>query len=850
MKSVYPSDIEAKLGFSQIRDLLVDRCRSVVGKEYVSEMAFGTDHKQVVSLLEETEAFRQLLVDEAPLPSLEVADVREILERLRIENTFPEPGEVHDIFLMIQTGLEVVGSKLKVILAQGTEHRAQDEEKKFIPDPASPIAHRPSLIAHRLSPIAHRPSPIAHRPSHISHRLSPIAALISRILTDQGEIKDNASKELQRIRREVKRLESEVGKRIEKVFVEAQQQGWVDDSSGVTVREGRLVIPFRESHKRKIQGVVHDVSATGHTVFVEPVELFEMNNRVRELHYEARREIIRILTSVANEIRPEIDLLLELQQILGWLDFVRAKAKLAIDIGACLCKNIVQRPHLQWHEAVHPLLLFSLKRSNRKPVPLTISLDSAQRILVVSGPNAGGKSVCLKTVGLIQYMVQCGLLPPVREDSEFGIFDQIMIDIGDQQSIDDDLSTYTSKLEAMKVFLENLNPGSLFLIDEMGSGTDPAVGGAIAEAALLAMANTGAWGVVTTHYGNLKAIGSLPLVNNLGLPSVDDKEIRDLAAQDRSEDQMSREANKGGKRKPIAQSAQRETHIANGAMLFDMETLKPLYILQQGKSGSSFAVEIARSIGFPDDILDEASRLSGGSQLDFEQQLQQLEVEKQKVVKRKQELDVADDFLKEMIEKYEGLYEDLQSKKKQTIEAAREEASEILDGANKLIERTIKEIREAEAEKEQTKKIRKRVEEEKKKIRGLPSVDDQGIRDLTTRDRSEDQKSREANEGEKRRPEARSSKRTYQKLILDKKLHFSPNLDIRGMRGDEAFTAIQRFVDDAILVSAHELVILHGKGTGALREITREYLQSVPEIKQFGDAPIERGGAGVTIVIL
>jgi len=757
---LYPEDIEHKIGFDQIRSLVTDACLSDLGREEVDKMSFSIDYQEIKQKQSQTEEFRQILLSTDPFPSQDYYDTLPLLTHLRIENTYPEPEQLAELRLALTTFLD--------ILDFFNEEHAETYPNLF------------SLISKNEQRKANSEK---HQISNFQFPISNILDQINRILDDKSQILSSASKELGRIRSAINHLKGGVERKMNQLFSQAKQSGWTADDTEVTIRDGRLVIPFRSAHKRKIQGVVHDESATGQTVYVEPVELFEMNNEIRELFYAEKREIIRILRELANQIRPHIDDLILANGLLGQIDFIRAKASFALQIGAMQCNRMEDKPHLQWEQAIHPLLFLSHQKAKKSVVPLYIKLIGNERILVISGPNAGGKSICLKTVGLLQYMFQCGLLPCAREDSEFGIFSQIMIDIGDEQSLENDLSTYTSKLLNMKYFMEHMDDHSLFLIDEMGTGTDPSIGGAIAEAVLLKIASSGAYGVVTTHYANLKLLAT--------------SEIQDPTSG-----------------------------IINGAMLFDTKEMKPLYQLKIGKPGSSFAIEIATSIGFPEEELRKASETIGGSQLNFDRQLQNLELEKVDVKKRSTELGVADNFLNEIIAKYQKLTDELEKSKKEILSQAKEEAQQILKDSNKLVERAIREIRESQADKERTKAARS------------------AIRDL--RSAKQDPISRIPYPASA----SKSSKRSYADIIASKKESFSLTLDLRGKRADEAFMEIQRFIDDAILVSAKEVRILHGKGTGALRDVTRNYLKGRSEVKSYQDEALERGGTGVTVAIL
>ncbi|MFH1296218.1 MAG: Smr/MutS family protein [Bacteroidota bacterium] len=824
---LYPSDFEEKIGFDQIREILEGFCLSDLGKEEVKQMTFSADHLEVKTLLAQTEEFRQILLSADQFPSQDYYNTIPLLQHLRIENTFPEPEQLSELRLALNTYLDILKFFNKE-RADTYPNLVKLVDQSSVGSPQSAV-HSPQIsrTAHPASSnlvIARSEATRQRHPATLSlrgakRRGNGIRHLIDKVLDDKSHVRDSASKELGNIRREINRLRGGVEKRMNQLFAEVKKNGWTDGDAEVTLREGRLVIPFRSAHKRKIQGVVHDESATGQTVFVEPVELFEMNNEIRELHYAERREIIRILTEVADQIRPHIGELIEANHLLGKIDFIRAKARFALQTGAMRCSRVEDRPHLQWFQAVHPLLYLAHKKAKKMVVPQDISLSPDERVLIISGPNAGGKSICLMTVGLLQYMVQCGLLPPVREDSGFGIFQQIMIDIGDEQSLENDLSTYTSKLLNMKYFLEQLDDRSLFLIDEMGTGTDPSVGGAIAEAALFTMAGSGAYGVVTTHYSNLKLLA--------------DRKNEELGMRNeefRIANSKRRKANSG---------------IINGAMLFDTKKMKPLYKLKIGKPGSSFAIEIATGIGFPEKELKRASELIGGSQLDFERQLQDLEQEKEEVGRKSVGLQVADEFLNELIAKYEKLVDEVERSKKEILEQARQEAQQLLKDSNKLIERTIKEIRESQADREKTKAAREEIRMGREELR---------LKDETTKATKDNTKDHEESSLEPFVQPFESfvvkSKSSYTDIIASKQESFTLTLDLRGKRADVAFLELQRFIDDAILLSIKEVRILHGKGTGALREVTRNYLKGVKEVKGFRDEEIERGGAGITVAAL
>ncbi|MEI6433834.1 MAG: Smr/MutS family protein [Bacteroidota bacterium] len=751
----FPANFEQKLGFDAIRQHLRNRCLSSLGRALVEKLGFSTDAGEIHQWLTETNELKQIIQFEENFPSQDYYDMIAELLRIRLPGTFMETDQLSELKLSVTT----IASLISFF---------NSRKEKF------PMLSAKTSVEN-------------------SSFFFSIAKQIESIIDEKSEVRDSASAELHRIRKEKASLIGSVERQIIQHFKKAKQNGWTPDDAEVTIRYGRLVIPMINTHKRRVSGFIHDESATGHTVYLEPTEIFETNNEIRELEYAERREIVRILMAFAAEIRPDIERLVHGYYLLGQIDFIRAKAMFAIEINA---ENPIHHPQQDtlpeqygfiWHNAIHPLLFLSHQKQKKSVIPLDIALNQNQRILIISGPNAGGKSVCLKTTGLVQYMFQCGLLPPVREDSEFCIFTKIFIDIGDEQSIDNDLSTYSSKLLNLKFFLENIDDRTLFLIDEFGTGTDPSLGGAIAEASLEAMNQRKAMGVVTTHYSNLKLL------------------------------------------------AGREQGIVNGAMLFDLKKLKPLYQLKTGYPGSSFALEIAQEIGFPELVLKNAKTKTGKSQLDFDRELQTLEVEKQEINKQKNEIEVADDFLAELISKYQKLNGDLEAKKREIIEKARVEAREILDNANKTIEKTIREIRESQAEKNRTKEIRAELstvkEKLQKEIAAAPAVQPLAPQSVAVGSAS-----------------APNRFNQYVNELNTKLNNYKLTLDIRGQRAEEALALLQRYTDDAVMFSISEVHILHGKGNGILRQITRDYLRSLKEVKSVRDAPLEQGGSGITIV--
>jgi len=760
---IFPANFEEKLGFHSIRKMIRENCLCDLGKQSVDSIHFMVDLQEIETNLFQTDELRRILLFEGTFPSQDYYDLTPVLSAIRLEGSFMEPEELSKLKLSLNSILEI---------------------QSFFTN--RPPEKYPCLLSLSKEIAVDRHIP----------------GIIGKIIDDKSEIRDDASPELRKIRKERSVKQAAVEKKIAQSFKLASKSGWTPDDTGLTIRNGRLVIPLLATHKRKISGLIHDESATGQTVYLEPAEIVEMNNEIKELDFAERREIIRILIEFADRLRPFIDDLIRSYHILGRFDFTRAKARVSIEMNALLPLIRIAVPHIHWKKAIHPLLFISHSLQKKTVVPLDISLTPSQRILIISGPNAGGKSVCLKTVGLVQYIYQCGLLPPADPTSEFGIFRKIFIDIGDEQSLENDLSTYSSKLLNLKYFIEHLDENSLFLIDELGTGTDPSLGGPIAEASLEKMHRLNAFGVVTTHYSNLKLL------------------------------------------------AGRFTGIENGAMLYDSKKLQPLFILKTGLPGSSFAFEIARQIGFPDDVLRNASEKTGNTQLDFDKQIQDIEQEKAELVKKSTEVKVADEFLLEMIKKYQKLYDTLNNKKEEIITNAKDEASRILKESNKMVEKTIKEIRESQAEKNKTLTARKELKEFKENLEQSAA----GSQQLTNSPDHQITRSpihQITNSPDHQFTSSPPPKSPYQSYLneLQTKLeNFQLTLDLRGKRAEESLSILQHYIDDAILLNLTEVRILHGKGNGILRQITRDYLRSIKEIKKYQDAPLEQGGAGITVI--
>jgi len=781
---LYPTSFENKLGFDNIREQLKSNCLSSIGKRLVSEITFSTDQNEIYLKLQLTGEMLNILNFEEGFPAQDYYDLIPELKRITIPGTYLEEETISELRLSLHT----VSSLIRFFSARQETYPLLYEQIN------SCITDGTALMI---------PDSLVHR--------------IDKILDERSEVKDNASPELSKLRKEKAFKLASVEHKIHHDLKVARQSGWTPEDAEVTIRSGRLVIPMLSAHKRKISGYVHDESATGHTVYVEPAAIFETNNEIREIEYAEKREIIRILIAFTGELRPEKENLISLYNFMGTVDFIRAKALFAREISAVLPKFTLSQPSLQksvtkpgfkWYQAIHPNLYLHFKKIGKTVVPLDLELEGDERILIISGPNAGGKSVCLKTAGLLQYMFQCGLLPPVREDSEFLVFKKMFIDIGDEQSIDNDLSTYTSKLLNLKFFLENADGSCLLLIDEFGSGTDPSQGGAMAEACLEALSDKGTYGIITTHYSNLKL----------------------LAGKVRG--------------------------IVNGAMLYDSKKLKPLYRLKKGKPGNSFAFEIASQIGFPGNVLEKARNITGHSQLNFEKQIQDLETEKEEISRKSSEVSVADDFLGELIIKYEKLTGELEKSKKEIIQNARLEALKMVTDANKAIEKTIKEIKEAEAEKEKTKSARSGLKELKKKL-------EEELSPISLERNEKAEESGFKPSVVKKTPSEvpadpemfvplSPKNRQYQSYLDDmhRKLQdFQVTLDLRGKRVEECISMLQLYIDDAVMLSIPEVRILHGKGNGILRQVTRDYLRSVKEVKSSKDELLERGGSGITVVV-
>lgn len=779
---VYPDNIEQKIDFLVIRHHLSSLCSSPLGRERVDAMQYSGDFERVGLLLRQAQEMLHIQHDASlEFPRGEIHDLRESLSRIRVAGLFLDEPELHS-------------------LRQSLDYAAELETF---------FAH---LDIERF--------PVLHG-WHSGHATGvEVIRLIDRVLDRFGQMRDSASPELARIRRELTQSQGSVSRAIHQILRQAQADGLLPSDAAPTMREGRLVLPVPPAMRRKIGGIVHDESATGKTIFVEPASVVEANNRIRQLESEERRERARILIEITDHIRPSVPDILATSDYLGEVDFLRAKAALAHQLDA-IAPELVNKPIIHWQGARHSVLYLRFLEEKREVVPLDLHLDQEQRILVISGPNAGGKSVCLKTVALTQYMLQCGLLVPMSESSKVGMFDQLFIDIGDEQSISDDLSTYSSHLRNMKYFLRNADGKTLFLIDEFGSGTEPLIGGAIAEATLVNLHKAEALGVVTTHYSNLKHL------------------------------------------------AETTPGIVNGAMLYDRGALRPMFRLSIGQAGSSFAVEIAHQIGLPDDIIDRAKELVGSDYIDYDRSLQDIARDRRYWENKRQAIRQREKHLEEKIAYYEQEISGLKQQKKAILQEANQQAADILEQSNATIERTIREIKESKADKERTRQARRRVDNLKQRVGAVkqPNVEPTKaekqphiLRDFR------DLKSLSSAKliSETPSPQGSGLQRSVSTIATEmrkRKLSFSRELDLRGLRADEALEQLVAYIDSAIMVNAGTVTILHGTGTGALKQLTRDYLSSLNrkkvngkivtrEVVRFRDGDPDRGGAGLTIVEL
>ena len=777
---IYPDNIELKIDFTVIRDELLRRCASSLGREQVDAMHMETEYAQVYSLLCLTEQMLHAQTDPMlTFPRGDIHDMREAVARIRIEGLFLDEAELDSLRHSLSFAVELE-----------TFFASLDENKY-------PLLR--NLTAEG-------------GPGH----LGGIVRAIDAILDRYGRLSDHASPELARIRRELINLQGSVGRALSAILRQAKADGLVDADAAPTLREGRLVIPVPPGYKRKIGGIVHDESATGKTVYIEPQQVVDANNHIRELEGAERRERVRILQSVTDSLRPHTEAILQSQQLLAQVDFLSAKVSLAQTLHA-IRPELCNGPLLEWSDARHPVLCLHYAPQGKTVVPLSIRLSAEQhRVLVISGPNAGGKSVCLKTVALLQYMLQCGLLVPVAEQSRAGLFRRLMIDIGDEQSIRDELSTYSSHLRNMRAFVRHADADTLFLIDEMGTGTEPLIGGAIAEAILRELVQRGAFGLVTTHYTNLKHF------------------------------------------------AEQTQGVINGAMLYDRGAMRPLFQLSIGQAGSSFAIEIARQTGLSEEIIRYASDLIGEEHIDYDKQLQDIARDKRYWENKRQAIRQKEKVLEERIARYEEQLSGVKQQKKTILEEARQQAEDLLRQSNATIERTIREIKESKADKQKTKAARAKVESLKEKVAAPVKSQISNQKSQITNGVSTPKVLRDFSDlrALAKNPSlsgpSRPTSQTSTSIHRQRTLSFHRTLDLRGYRADEALEALIAYMDDALMVGAGEVTILHGTGTGALKQLTRDYLNDLNRQRrkrnqpplEFGDGDVNHGGAGLTVVVL
>lgn len=827
---IYPENFETKIKFDKIRQLINGYCLSDMGRGLVCDMAFSDKQATIEEQLKEVAEFMDILREEDSFPGNHFTDARQFLGKIRIEGLFLEIAEM----VALKNSLESLHAIVRFF-------NGKTERYPILTRKAGEIQLFPYI-------------------------LQRLEAIVSK----HGTIKDSASPDLGDIRHRLQRKQAGISKRIQSLLQQAQTEGWADKESSIAIRDGRMVIPVPSAYKRKINGIVHDESATGKTSYIEPAEIVETNNEIRELELEEKREITRILRQFADDLRPDVEALIPAYDFLAYIDFVRAKATFSNYIDA-IVPVFDNRPEMLWYQARHPLLWLSLKTSGKQLVPLNLEVNDDQRIILISGPNAGGKSVCLQTAGLLQYMFQCGLPVPVGEASRFGIFGKILIDIGDEQSIENDLSTYSSHLINMKTFARYADEKTLILIDEFGTGTEPMLGGAIAEAILNALNNNNVKGVITTHYTNLKHF------------------------------------------------AAETPGIENGAMLYDNHRMLPLFELHIGKPGSSFAFEIAKKIGLPKEILDDAASKIGEDNINYDKHLKDIARDKRYWEEKRRKIHENEKRLDEVVEKYTAELNDATRMRKEIIKDAQEKAKEIIIAANKTIEQTIREIKENQADKEKTKNIRQALETEKERLlTNLPGDMEERIRmkmekikrrekkenlpqpkeNKKTPDKEKNETSEttalqkgdlvylsnknigeiieindknavvalgnlmttvkvallhkiSGNEAKKiRQNQPQNSYSNFRENMSQKRMDFKPDIDVRGMRGEEALQKVIDFIDQAIMLNSKDLRILHGTGTGALRQIIRQYLHTTPVVSYCADEQIQLGGSGITVVKL
>ena len=841
---IFPTDFEHKIGFHSVRTLLKGRCLSSLGADWVDRISFLADVDAINNELELVREFRRVL-EEGTFPDENFIDMRSSLVRIQVKGSYMDESEL----FALKQSLSTINNIITFFQGEAIDDDSQEDTSQ-------------------------KSYPALRRLTEEIGVFPVIVERIDKVLNRFGKIRDDASPELLRIRRSLADTKRQISVSLRGILHHAQTSGYAPEEASPTYRDGRLVIPVFPAYKKKIHGIVHDESATGKTVYMEPEEVVEANNAVRSLEAQEQRAIIAILQEISDFVRPDIPSVLESYVFLGKVDFIRAKALWANHIGG-IEPQVLPHPMLCWLQACHPFLVESLRKRNKQMVPLDICLEGTDRILLISGPNAGGKSVTLTTVGLLQYMVQCGISVPVGEHSKIGIFQNIFLDIGDGQSIEDELSTYSGHLYNMKAMMKRAESSSLVLVNEMGGGTEPQIGAAIAQAILHKFLDNNVWGIVTTHYQNLKYY------------------------------------------------AQENAGIVNGAMLYDRAGMCPLFRLQIGMPGSSFAVEIANKIGLPQDVINEASAIVGTDYIQSDRYLQDIVRDKRYWEGKRQIIRQKEKRLDELIGRYEQDLGELSSKSKAVMREAQEKAASLIRESNAQIENTIRSIKEAQAEKLETRKARQQLDEFRQDIDGEGKGEDdiyarkaEQIRQRRLRhEQRKQEKASKAASQEKslspsisydqgqrsvmplalgmyvtidgqemvgqiekikgktavvvagsvrltvdihrlaiaERPVAERPSRSFltrstQERISEKALNFKPSIDVRGMNGQEALTAVTYFVEDALLLNVSPLRILHGTGSGYLRDTIRQYLRSVPGVRKYHDEHVQMGGSGITIV--
>ncbi|MGR3810209.1 endonuclease MutS2 [Jiulongibacter sp. NS-SX5] len=797
---LYPNNIEKKLGFDTIRAFVKERCVSLLGQAFVDKIRFSDNYELVKKLIGQTAEFKLILQIHSSFPEQNYIDLSEELQSIVKEGTYLAEEVFFDLKLSLNTIVQI-------------QDFFDGKEERY-----------PLLVDMVKQTVAE------------DLDLYDILSQIEGVIDERGQVRDNASRDLYDLRRKIVAEQNAVRKTLERIYKNARNSGWIGEEMTLTVRNGRLVIPLLAEHKRKMKGIVHDESSTGQMAFVEPADVLEANNEIRDLEIKERREVIRILKALTAEIRPNLPEIKKAYFLLGLVDFIRAKARLAIDLDAT-APLLVNEKIIEWSRAKHPILFLAHQKLGKETVPLNVELNDKNRILIVSGPNAGGKSVMLKTIGLNQYMAQCGFLVSMSPDSKLGMFGHLFIDIGDEQSIENDLSTYSSHLTNMNFFLSHMNKRTLFLIDEFGTGTEPNLGGAIAEALLENFVKSKAKGVINTHYTNLKIF------------------------------------------------ADKNEGLINGAMKFNAEQLEPLYELELGKPGSSFAIEVAGKIGLPSYITKRAQKKLGTQQVDFEKMLKELEIEKKVYADKNAQFNEQNQLLKKKLDQYNGLKEFLDNEQKRILNDAKKEAKRLLDESNKKIENAIRAIKESGAEKEKTKEIREelatfekeikpeKIEEKPKwkkeegvievgsfvKVKGQETIGEVlslkgkdaevAIGQLKTKiklNRLEKVSRKAFKAATKESP----TKKLGGLDMTEKMSNFNFNLDIRGKRVEEAMSELDNLMDDAIMLGHSEVRVVHGKGDGILRNLVRTHLKTYKQVSKLNDEHADRGGHGVTIVKL